>query len=304
MRLLIDIGHPGHVHYFRNLYFNLIKRGHIVQIIARDKDVSFELLRYYKIPFISRGSGGKSSLSKLIYLVRTSWQILRISRTFKPDLMLSFASPYLSLASLFQGCPGIVLDDTEVGRFERLIYKPAATWILTPKAFLKDLGKKHICFDGFMELAYLLPQYFNKNNGFKNSIEINCKSPYILIRFVSWEASHDRGQKGLSLEEKNQIINHCKKFADVYISSEGKLPESFERYRLKIRPNDFHQILSRALIYIGEGATTASEAFVLGVPSIYINSISAGTIEQQVSYGTLFSFRNFEGVLNKISEVV
>jgi len=28
--ILIDINHPAHVHFFKNLYFELIKRGHKV----------------------------------------------------------------------------------------------------------------------------------------------------------------------------------------------------------------------------------------------------------------------------------
>ena len=65
-----------------------------------------------------------------------------------------------------------------------------------------------------------------------------------------------------------------------------------------------HDALFYASLYIGEGATTASEACLLGTPAIYINTISAGTIEEEEKIGLLFNFRNFEGVMEQISKIL
>ena len=51
MRVLIDILHPAHVHFFRNFYAEMESRGHKVCITARDKDRSVELLRAYDLPY-------------------------------------------------------------------------------------------------------------------------------------------------------------------------------------------------------------------------------------------------------------
>ena len=40
MRVLIDILHPAHVHFFRNFHAEMEGRGHQVCITARDKDRS------------------------------------------------------------------------------------------------------------------------------------------------------------------------------------------------------------------------------------------------------------------------
>ncbi|MDD1696935.1 MAG: DUF354 domain-containing protein, partial [Methanoregula sp.] len=37
--MLIDIGHPAHVHFFKYLIRNMEKNGHVVKITARDKEV-------------------------------------------------------------------------------------------------------------------------------------------------------------------------------------------------------------------------------------------------------------------------
>jgi uncharacterized protein len=304
MRLLIDIGHPGHVHYFRNLYFNLKDHGHKILIVARDKEVSFRLLDHYQIPFISRGKGSKSFFRRLIYLWDASFLIFRQGWKFRPDIIISFASPYASIASFFLRCRNIVLDDTEVGRFERYIYKPLANIIITPSAFKEVLGKKQFRFNGFMELSYLLPAYFNPNPEILEYLGIGPGERFIIVRFVSWEARHDEGQTGLSIMQKHEIISLCQQYAKVFISSEGSLPETLEEYRLKINPHQLHDALSFASIYIGEGATTATEACILGTPSVYINSINAGTLEEEEKFGILFNFRNYDGVIDKISQLL
>ena len=55
MKVLFDLGHPAHVHYFKNLIKLLKKHGHKVLVIARKKDVTQKLLKNYKIPYKSRG---------------------------------------------------------------------------------------------------------------------------------------------------------------------------------------------------------------------------------------------------------
>ena len=48
MKILIDIGHPGHVHFFKHAVWELQKRGHEVFFSAREKDVTLLLLEHYK----------------------------------------------------------------------------------------------------------------------------------------------------------------------------------------------------------------------------------------------------------------
>ena len=49
MKILFDLGHPAHVHYFKNLIKLLEKNDHQVLIIAREKDVTHSLLKSYKM---------------------------------------------------------------------------------------------------------------------------------------------------------------------------------------------------------------------------------------------------------------
>lgn len=96
---------------------------------------------------------------------------------------------------------------------------------------------------------------------------------YCVIRFISWDANHDVGQRGLSYQDKIELVDSLASSCRVFISSEGKLANDLEKYKLDIHPSDLHNVLAYSNLYIGEGGTTASEAVVLGVPAIYIKSI-------------------------------
>ena len=50
MRIIINIGHPGHVHFYRNAILALEERGHEVLVTARAKDITYKLLGIYDIP--------------------------------------------------------------------------------------------------------------------------------------------------------------------------------------------------------------------------------------------------------------
>ena len=64
-----------------------------------------------------------------------------------------------------------------------------------------------------------------------------------------------------------------------------------------------HDALAFSSLFIGEGATMASEAVVLGTPSIYVNSLILGYIEEEKDSGLLYSFRNSKGVIEAAKEI-
>ena len=60
MKILVDIGHPAHIHYFKNLINILSKKDNQFMIVARDKEITLDLLNIYNYEYISRGSGGNT----------------------------------------------------------------------------------------------------------------------------------------------------------------------------------------------------------------------------------------------------
>jgi predicted glycosyltransferase len=89
------------------------------------------------------------------------------------------------------------------------------------------------------------------------------------------------------------------------ISSEGSLPEELKANQIKIKPEHLHHFLAFATLYVGEGATTASECAVLGTPNIYVNSLTVGYCkEQQEKYGLCNHLKNENGVIEKAIEII
>ena len=306
MRILIDIGHPGHVHYFRNFYKIMKSKGHDFLFISRDKEVTFALLEYFQIPYKSRGKGKKGIIGKLIYILFADFIIYKHARQFKPDIFLSFASPYMGHVAFVFRKPNIIVDDTEHATLEHLMYKPFASVILTPNCFYKKLGDVQIKFNGYMELCYLHPNYFKPNPSVLNLLGVAKGEKYVIMRFVSWNASHDMmGQnKGLALEEKIELVKIVNKYAKIFITSEIELPEKLKKFNLHIPPERMHDAIAYAKMFIGESLTMASEASILGTPSLCVSTIEAGTLSEQNERGLVVSFKNSNGLFRKVEKML
>ena len=304
MRVLFDLGHPAHVHYFKNLIKLLKKNGNQVLIVAREKDVTHSLLKNYKIPYLSRGKGSKTLSGKLFYLFKANFQLYKYSIVFKPDLFISFASPYAAQIANYFNKPHIAFTDTEHAKLGIASFLPFTDTIITPKTFQGNLGHNHIKFDGYMEDTYLHPKYFKPNKNILKKLNLSNQEKYVVLRLVSWDASHDIGQKGFRIDTLVNLIAEIKNHARIFISAENKIPRIFKKYQLSINPTEIHDVLSFAELFIGEGATMASECAIMGTPSIYINSLSAGTLEDQEKKGILSMFKSPNGLIEKSIEIL
>jgi len=304
MKIVIDIGHPAHVHYFRNFIKIMEKKGHTLLVFARDKEVSQNLLNQYDIPYVSRGKGSSGFFGKLTYLIKTDFILLFKALPFKPDIFLSFSSPYAAQVAWLLRKPHIAFTDTEHAKIENIASIPFSSTVITPQCFLKDFGKKHIRFNGFLELFYLHKNYFTSNKDIFKLLNIKDDENYIILRFVSWGASHDIGHSGLNDETKRELVEELSKDYKIFISSETELPKEFIQYKLNISPEKMHDVLDNAHLFIGEGATMASECAMLGTPAIYVNTLSAGTLIAQEDSGSIFSFNTSVGVLKKAIEIL
>ena len=304
MRILFDLGHPAHVHYFKYLIKLLKKNGNQVLVVAREKDVTLRLLKNYGIPYLSRGKGSKTLLGKIFYLFKANIRLYKYSIIFQPDIFISFASPYAAQIASYFNKPHIAFTDTEHAKLGIASFLPFTDTIITPKTFKGNLGNNHIKFDGYMEDTYLHPKYFKPNKNILTKLNLSNQEKYVVLRLVSWDASHDIGQKGFRINTLVKLINEVKKHARVFISAENKVPKIFKKYQISINPTEIHDVLSFAELFIGEGATMASECAIMGTPSIYINTLSAGTLENQEQRGILHMFKSSNGLIEKTREIL
>lgn len=309
MRILIDINHPAHVHYFRNFSKMVASKGHEVLFVSRNKEMEHSLLNLYNIPFISRGKGLNGRVGKFLYLIYANLKLIKIARKYKADLFLNFLHPYPSQVARLLGKVSLVFSDTEHASLHHKLTVPFATKVFTPSCYRIDLGEKQVRFNGYMELAYLHPNYFTPDPNILKLLKVRDGEKYVIVRFVSWAAAHDFGHTGMSLENKRKAVKSMSKLARVFITAEGKLPDDLEQYRFKIPFNKMHDAIYYSSLLFGESATMASEAAVLGTPSVFIDNDGRGyTDEEEHKYGMVFNFteseRDQEQAIKKAIEII
>lgn len=302
MKIMIDINHPAHVHFFKNFIWEMEKKGHEFLITARDKECSLKLLDAYKFKYIKRKSY-KGLLGKGLGMLMIDHWMCKAAKKFKPDIMLGVNNTYIAHTSCLLRKKSIIFNDTEHAKLANKVTYPFATIICTPSCYKLNLGKKQIRYDGYHELTYLHSNHFKPNPDVLKEVGLNKNERFFIVRFVSWEANHDIGEYGI--KDKIGFVKVLEKYGKVLISSEGGLPKEIKKYQVKIEPEKIHDLMYYATLYIGEGATMASEAAVLGIPSIYISSLQMGyTRELEKKYSLLYQTTDLNLVFNKIKELL
>ena len=299
MNILIDITHPAHVHFFRNAINKWRKRGNNIIIVARKKDVTLNLLDAYGYQYICISHHRKGILSLGIELIEHESRLFLMCLRDKPDIFLEIGGTFIVHAAALLGKPSIVFSDTEHAKLSNAITYPFTSVLCTPSSYIGNEGKKHVRYNGSQELAYLHPKYFSPNPDVLKLAGLEEGEPYFVIRFISWEAAHDVGLRGLSYDSKCNLVERLSKLGRVIISSENALPTEFQPYQLPISPSKIHDLLYYSKLYIGEGATMASEAAILGTPSIYVSTLKDGIIDEESKYGIIHQVSDGEKLINK-----
>jgi predicted glycosyltransferase len=308
MRITFEVGHPAHVHFFKYIIWELEKRGHTIKIIAKKKEMTFDLLDFYGFKYEKSGKNIPNLAGKAIEMMKSDMRLLKIARKFKTDIFVSTGAPYSAHVCALLDKPHIAFSYQEHPRLNNLLTCPFTDVIFTPSGFEKDFGKKQFHLNGYNELAYLHPNWFKPDSTIYNELGISKNDSFVIVRFVSWAASHDIGHTGFSNEEKIKLIKAIEKFSIPMITSEGTLPKELQKYHLKIPPHRVHDALYYSKMYIGEGGTMASEAAVMGVPAIYTNDLRLGYVDDQENYGLTYQYNptkeNIPKIIEKIQEIL
>lgn len=293
MRILVGIGHPAHVHFYRNAIDEWNRDGHHVAVISKPRKLALELLEEYQIEHEVVGSSRIQQTNPIVKgagFARYELDTLRHVRRFSPDVVTGIANVPLSHASAIFDCDSIIFTDTEHGTVQNALSFPFADAIVTPDCYQNEIGDKQIRYPGYHELAYLHPNRFEPDQTVLESAGLEKDDKFVILRLVGWSAVHDYGDSGFnstvdvvdSLEETG---------ATVRITSEDSLPESIEDRKVSIPPHKIHDLMAYADLYIGESATMATESAVLGTPSVFVSSSTRGyTEELEQEFGLVFNF--------------
>jgi uncharacterized protein len=301
MRILIDIGHPAHVHFYKHAAWKLIEKGHQVFFTARDKDVTVSLLKEYGFSYKILTEIGKGSLGLYKEFILREWALRKVIKEFKPDVMTELMGDFIAPLGFLLGIPTIVYTDSEPVAVDKILSYPFASALFTPTCFTNDIGKRQIRYAGYHELAYLAPKYFTPDPSVLKKINVKENEPFSVLRFVAWRASHDIGQKGFSTEVKRQVISTLEKYGRVFISSEKPLTDEFDHLRITLPPHQVHDLMYYAQLLMGDGATMATEACILGTPAVRSSSMALNMgnfVELMDRYQLVYSYYDpMEGLM-------
>ncbi len=308
MRVLIDILHPAHVHFFRNFCAEMEGRGHQVCITARDKDRSVELLQAFGLPY-QQISQQMSGAGLAVEMAQRTPRLMRIMRTFQPDAMTGIMGPSIALAGALRlrRVPAVVFYDTEFAvQTNRVVY-PLAYSVCTPDCYQGRVPGRHLQYAGYHELAYLHPNRFQPDPAALDAFGVSPDEPYSIVRFVSWQAVHDRRERGLSVKQKRHLVEVLQRRGRVLISSEAPLTDDLAGLAVRGPVEQIHHLIAHARMVVGESATMSSEAAVLGVPAVFIATTGRGyTDDQERRYGLVrhFTEDQYDMALTAIEEIL
>jgi uncharacterized protein len=302
MRLLIEAHHPAHIHFFKHAIAEWVRRGDQVKLIGRDRDVMRKLLEAYDfIPADIATEQSKNNHFPLREMLMRQYRVADQIFRFGPDLVLSLMGSYTQPAALLR-VPNFIFTDSEFQSFNHQIAHPFATRIYTPECFWKELGPKQHRYKGYHELAFLHPSRFTPRESILSTLGLP-KHGYVVVRVSAWDTLHDVGQSGFggALDEfLHAVLKH---YPVLIVPERGILPEHWQHLKMQVAPEYFHDVLAFAKFVVSEGASTASEAACLGVPSVYLNSTSRGYLDDiELNYGLVSCHTDSRSALRKVHE--
>jgi len=303
LKLLFDLGHPADYNLFKNVMRHHRKKGDEILIVVRNRErMVDELLKNDGEDYVLLGQNVQGMVRKALYMLLIDAKLLRIANRFKPDLFLSLGSPYSGHVSFLLGKPHLTFIDTESSKIVQLLLAPPfTTTTILPTSFQGELSfQNYVAVDSYKELAHLHPKYFKPDPSVLNEAGIDRNEKFVIMRFSSYDSIHDIGLQGLSQESKERFVLELSKFAKVFISSEVDPGPKLRKFLLSLKSMRLHDLLSFSSLYLGEGATMASESAVLGVPSVFVNPGRHGVHDDLEKQGLLKQFHNPNQQLEEI----
>ena len=310
MNILIDIGHPGHVHLLRNLANELKQRGHSLYFSVRDIPVAKQLMEHYGMsPWLDLGRKKDSLTGKAWTVIHQDVEILQFVRKHHIDLGLS-SGLVLSHVSRTSRMKAFMFDDDD-DNAEPLIVQyghPLTDVVFTPNC-IRRATHHAVYYAGTHELAYLHPNRFSPNPAVLQHAGLQRDERFFIMRFVALKGHHDIGQQGLLLKQKQALVELLKPHGRVIITSERAVEPEFEPYRLPVPPEEIHSLMAYSSMFLGDSQTMTSEAAVLGVPALKCNTFAGrlsvpNMLEQK--YGLCYAYQpsQFEEMYRHITQLL
>jgi predicted glycosyltransferase len=308
MNILIDINHPAQVHYFRNLYKELIPR-HKVYVSCKKVPLIEKLLNAYNISYKSYGEKKDNIILKAIYQIKYDIECYNFLKKYHIDIAIGSSISNVHAAK-FTKAISIATTDSDLYAIPlaaKFVY-PFADYLMMPDSLAYQNHPKQICYPGYQELAYLHPNRFEPDPTVLEQCGLKESDTFFILRFTAFKAHHDIGMYGLSKEQKWDLIKLLELYGRVLITSEVNDPE-FTPYYINIAPEKIHSLLYYSSMLICDSQTMTTEAAVLGTPAFRCNTFAGKlTVIEEIEklYDLAYSYHpiHYDWMIRKIESVL
>ncbi|MGZ4851579.1 MAG: DUF354 domain-containing protein [Halobacteriota archaeon] len=314
MRIGVFINTPGQLHFYRNIVSGLEDNGHDVSILVRKYGEMYDLLDQLGVSYYSYSSNPPSKFRKLLAFPGDLSRAHAYLKSQHVDVVTGFGI-YNTLSDRLLRTPDIVFTDSEpmVNSLSYAVQYRVFTHftdaIITPEAYRQDLGSKHLRVASFKEMAYLHPNYYTPNPDVYDALGVADSDDFVLLRFNAFFAVHDVGVHGFTDEQKVDLVKRLEGTARVFISSEAEVPPALRDYIIPLPKARIHDALYYAKLLVTDTQTMATEAALLGTPTVRSNSFigdrdMGNFVELEQRYGLLFNYREPYKATEKAVELV
>lgn len=306
MKILVDIVHPADVLFFVHPIRMWQRAGHTVYVASRHKDVTVDLLDAMAVSHQSISSAGSNLLTLGLELVRRDMALLGIARQFRPDVMCGFGGVAISHVGKLLGIPSVSFYDTERAPLQHKLTLPFISRLYVPESYDgPTASNRTVRFAGTKDLSYLHPENFVPDRECALRAGLVVGVPNYFIRLVGWQANHDVGLAGWTADTVQCFVAYLAERGAVHISSELPLPPALQAYHYRGAVNEVHHLLAHCRCYIGESATMAGEAVLLGVPAIYATRDRRCYTDELARQGLLWTLAevDFNSLRQMLAEV-
>ncbi|MFC7045391.1 hypothetical protein ACFQH6_08195 [Halobacteriaceae archaeon GCM10025711] len=308
MRYLFFTNTPAHVHLYKYPVAALLDRGHEVRVLARDYGCTTALLDYYDLPYEVYGRADTTKGSLFRQLPRHYVSIFRRAWRYDPDVIFGIGG-YAAHAGAVTRTPTVLVMDSEPTSLDHAVSRPFAWAILTPRAFGKDLGRKHYEFAGFKESAYLHPDVFEPSP-VRDDLGVGPDEPFVVLRFNAFGSHHDVRHSGIGPDERRTLVDRLSEHATVFVSDEAGREswDGVDARPFDLHPGRLHDVLAEASLLVADTQTMVTEAALLGTPAIRSNSFvgedDMGNFLELERHGLVYNVPAFEAVLERAEELL
>lgn len=270
MRILIDIVHPADVLFFKRPIDDFLARGDELLVLSRHKDITCSLLDNLGVVHRSISRAGNGKMALLRELLLRDREIFRATRRFEPQVMLGFGGVSISHVTQLTGVPSVAFYDSENAKLQTSITWPFISHLYVPLSYRGPIPHNRTTrLPGTKDLSYLHPSAFRPDFEMALAAGLCAKRKNFFIRVVEWRANHDLGKSGWTPKALVALVNWLAQKGKVHLSAEREIPEELKVFRYSGDLESVHHLIAHCDLLVGESATMASEAAILGVPGIY-----------------------------------